>query len=209
VEFDALRDVSFSVRRGESVAVLGRNGAGKSTLLKIIAGVVGPDSGTVNVCGHVSPLLALAAGFAPDLSGRRNTYLYGALLGMSRREVRTRLDSIVQFSEIGDFLDTPVKHYSTGMYVRLAFSIVAHLDPTILLVDEVLAVGDVGFQAKCLARIRELREVGKTLIVVTHGPQLAIDLCDRAILLDHGAVVADGDPDQVGAAYSTLVNQSL
>jgi ABC-type polysaccharide/polyol phosphate transport system ATPase subunit len=208
VEFDALRDVSFSLRPGESMAVLGRNGAGKSTLLKILAGVVGPDTGTVQLRGRVSPLLELGAGFAPELSGRRNAFLYGALLGLSRRDVQAQLDSIIAFSEIGEFMDTPVKHYSTGMYLRLAFSIAAHLDPDILLIDEVLTVGDAGFQAKCLERIQDFRKRQKTLLMVTHMAQHALDLCDRAILLDHGTVIAEGAPDRVIAYYARLIEQA-
>jgi ABC-2 type transport system ATP-binding protein len=202
VDFDALRNVSLTVRAGETVVVLGRNGAGKSTLLKILAGVVEPDEGSVHVRGRVSPLLELGAGFAPELSGRRNVYLYGALLGLSRRQIDAQLQSIIDFSEIGEFLDTPVKHYSTGMYLRLAFAIAAHLDPDVLLLDEVLAVGDATFQAKCLERIREFREAGKTLIIVTHVLQQVVDLCDRAVLIDHGRVIEDGPPEWVGMVYA-------
>jgi ABC-2 type transport system ATP-binding protein len=201
VEFDALCDVNLCIQPGEAVAVLGRNGAGKSTLLKILAGVVEPDRGHVEVKGRVSPLLELGAGFSPELSGRRNTYLYGALLGLRRREIDAQLQSIVEFSEIGEFFDSPVKHYSTGMYLRLAFAIAAHLDPDILLLDEVLSVGDAGFQAKCMGRIHDFRRSDKTLVIVTHAVQQIVELCDRAILIEHGIVVDDGPPGRVGDAY--------
>ena len=187
------------------LAVLGRNGAGKSTLLRVLAGIVPPDSGTVRVNGRVSPLLELGAGFAPELTGMRNIFLYGALLGLSRREIRDQLESIIAFSEIGEFIDTPVKHYSSGMYVRLAFAVAAHLDPDVLLIDEVLAVGDAAFQAKCLARIDEFRQQGKTIILVTHALQRVVEMCDRALLLHHGSLVEDGPPQDVLTAYNTIL----
>jgi ABC-type polysaccharide/polyol phosphate transport system ATPase subunit len=205
VEFDALRNASFNVPRGQMLAVLGRNGAGKSTLLRVLAGIVQPDSGTVRVHGRCSPLLELGAGFAPELTGLRNIYLYGALIGLSRREIKAQLESIIAFSEIGDFIDTPVKHYSSGMYVRLAFAIAAHLDPDVLLIDEVLAVGDAAFQAKCLTRIDEFREQGKTIVLVTHALQRVVEMCDRAILIHHGVLLEDGPPPQVLKAYDAVL----
>jgi ABC-2 type transport system ATP-binding protein len=205
VEFDALRNASFDVPHGQMLAVLGRNGAGKSTLLRLLAGIVQPDSGTVHVNGRVSPLLELGAGFAPELTGLRNIYLYGALLGLSRQEVHDQLQSIIAFSEIGDFIDTPVKHYSSGMYVRLAFAVAAHLDPDVLLIDEVLAVGDAAFQAKCLARIDEFRQDGKTIILVTHALQRIVEMCDRALLIHHGVVLEDGPPLEVLKAYDAVL----
>ena len=205
VEFDAVHNASFTVPHGQMLAVLGRNGAGKSTLLRVLAGIVPPDSGTVRVNGRVSPLLELGAGFAPELTGMRNIFLYGALLGLSRREIRDQLDSIIAFSEIGDFIDSPVKHYSSGMYVRLAFAVAAHLDPDVLLIDEVLAVGDAAFQAKCLARIDEFRQQGKTIILVTHALQRVVEMCDRALLLHHGSLLEDGPPQEVLAAYNTIL----
>ncbi|MBV9545675.1 MAG: ABC transporter ATP-binding protein, partial [Chloroflexi bacterium] len=208
VEFDALRDVSFDVPHGQMLAIVGRNGAGKSTLLRILAGVVEPDAGKVEARGRVSPLLELGAGFAYELSGRRNIYLYGALLGLSRREITEQLDSIIEFSEIGDFMDTPIKHYSTGMYVRLAFAVAAHLKPDVLLLDEVLAVGDAAFQAKCRARIEEFRRAGKTIILVTHALPDVIQMCDRALLLEHGVILDDGRPDDVLATYSQVLAQT-
>lgn len=205
VEFDALRNASFNVPHGQMLAVLGRNGAGKSTLLRVLAGIVQPDSGSVQVNGRVSPLLELGAGFAPELTGLRNIYLYGALLGLSRREVKAQLESIIAFSEIGDFIESPVKHYSSGMYVRLAFAVAAHLDPDVLLIDEVLAVGDAAFQAKCMARIDEFREHGKTIVLVTHALQRVVEMCDRAILIHHGVVLEDGLPQQVLKVYDALL----
>jgi ABC-type polysaccharide/polyol phosphate transport system ATPase subunit len=187
------------------LAVLGRNGAGKSTLLRVLAGIVPPDSGSVRVNGRVSPLLELGAGFAPELTGMRNIFLYGALLGLSRREIKDQLESIIAFSEIGDFIDSPVKHYSSGMYVRLAFAVAAHLDPDVLLIDEVLAVGDAAFQTKCLARIDEFRQQGKTIVLVTHALTHVVEMCDRALLLHHGSMIEDGPPQQVLTAYNAVL----
>jgi ABC-type polysaccharide/polyol phosphate transport system ATPase subunit len=204
VDFQALDQVSFTVAHGEMVAIVGRNGAGKSTLLRILAGVAEPDSGHVRVDGRISPLLELGAGFSPELTGRRNIYLYGALLGLSRANITEQLGAIIDFSEIGDFIDTPIKHYSSGMYVRLGFSVAAHMRPDILLLDEVFAVGDAGFQAKCIARIDEFRRAGKTIVLVTHALQSVIDRCDRALLLDHGRLAEDDDPTRVLEAYAAL-----
>jgi ABC-type polysaccharide/polyol phosphate transport system ATPase subunit len=205
VEFDAVRDVSFTIPNGQMVGIIGRNGAGKSTLLRLLAGIAQPDSGTVTVRGRVSPLLELGAGFSPELTGRRNVYLYGALLGLSRREIAAQLPAIVAFSEIGDFLDTPVKHYSSGMYLRLAFAVAAHVDPDVLLLDEVLAVGDAAFQEKCIARMQEFRRQNKTILLVTHQSAPVQELCDRALLIDHGVLVVDGSPEQVLATYHRLL----
>jgi ABC-2 type transport system ATP-binding protein len=203
-EFAALVDVSLAIRRGESVAIIGPNGAGKSTLLRLIAGIAEPDAGTIHVRGRVTPLLELGAGFEPELSGRRNVYLYGALLGLSQREVSARLPSITAFAAIGEFLDTPVKHYSSGMHVRLAFAVAAHADPDILLLDEVLAVGDAAFRAKCRRRMDEFRRAGHTIVLVTHDLEQAAELCDRAVLVDHGRVLGDGAPAAVLAQYRCL-----
>jgi ABC-2 type transport system ATP-binding protein len=205
LEFPALEDLSFAIPRGQMAAIIGRNGAGKSTLLRILARVVDPDSGTLRITGRVSPILELGAGFSPELSGRRNVYLYGALLGLSRREIDAQFESIVNFSEIGASLETPVKHYSNGMYLRLAFAVAAHLEPDVLLIDEVLAVGDEAFQEKCLARINHFRQAGKTIVIVTHELQHALNLCDRALLLQRGVIVDDGPPGSVLAAYGRLL----
>jgi len=204
-EFEALKDVSFTIATGEMVALVGRNGAGKSTLLRIVAGVAEPDAGSAVTRGRVSPLLELGAGFSFELTGRRNIYLYGALLGLTRRQIDAQLAAIVEFSEVGEFLDTPVKHYSSGMYLRLAFAVAAHLDPDILLLDEVLTVGDAGFQEKCLQRMYEFQRAGKTMVLVTHDLGRVIQMCDRAILLDHGHLLEDGDPVRVVDVYRNLV----
>ena len=190
-KFFALKDVSLEVKQGESVALLGLNGSGKSTLLKQISGVMLPDSGTVGTRGRVAGLIEVGAGFHPDLSGRDNVFLNGAILGMSEAEIHEKFDSIVEFSEIGQFIDTEVKFYSSGMYFRLAFSVAVHTDPEVFLVDEILAVGDEPFQKKCIAKIRELAEEGKTLVVVSHDLDLVAKICERGVLLEHGRVVMD------------------
>ena len=190
-KFFALKDVSLAVEQGESVALLGLNGSGKSTLLKQISGVMLPDSGTVGTRGRVAGLIEVGAGFHPDLSGRDNVFLNGAILGMSEEEINAKFDSIVEFSEIGQFIDTEVKFYSSGMYLRLAFSVAVHTDPEVFLVDEILAVGDEPFQKKCIAKIRELAEEGKTLVVVSHDLDLVAKICERGVLLEHGEIVMD------------------
>lgn len=197
----ALVDLSFSVARGEAVAVVGRNGSGKSTCLALAAGVIKPSSGTVAIRGRVSPLLALGAGVHPDLTGRENVQLNGVLLGLTRREVRQRFDAIHDFSELGDFIDQPIRHYSSGMLARLAFSVATHLEPEVLIVDEVLAVGDAAFAQKCYERIRASRANGLTMLYVSHDMHSVIDLCDRAVYLDHGHALAQGDPQEVGQQY--------
>ena len=196
-KFHALRDLSIDVEHGETVALLGLNGSGKSTLLKHISGVMLPDSGTVRTGGRVAGLIEVGAGFHPDLSGRDNVYLNGAILGMTEAEIKEKFDSIVEFAEIGEFIDTEVKFYSSGMYLRLAFSVAVHTDPDVFLVDEILAVGDEPFQKKCLAKIKELAAAGKTLIVVSHDLDLVAHVCERGVLLEHGSVVMDGPVDEV------------
>ncbi|MCC2659329.1 MAG: transporter ATP-binding protein [Arthrobacter sp.] len=196
-KFHALRDLSINVEHGETVALLGLNGSGKSTLLKHISGVMLPDSGTVRTGGRVAGLIEVGAGFHPDLSGRDNVYLNGAILGMTEAEIKDKFESIVEFAEIGEFIDTEVKFYSSGMYLRLAFSVAVHTDPDVFLVDEILAVGDEPFQKKCLAKIKELAAAGKTLIVVSHDLDLVAHVCERGVLLEHGSVVMDGPVDEV------------
>ncbi|HEY3576330.1 MAG TPA: ABC transporter ATP-binding protein [Arthrobacter sp.] len=191
-KFHALRDLSIDVEHGETVALLGLNGSGKSTLLKHISGVMLPDSGTVRTGGRVAGLIEVGAGFHPDLSGRDNVYLNGAILGMTEAQIKERFDSIVEFAEIGEFIDTEVKFYSSGMYLRLAFSVAVHTDPDVFLVDEILAVGDEPFQKKCLAKIKELAAAGKTLVVVSHDLDLVAHVCERGVLLEHGRVIMDG-----------------
>jgi ABC-2 type transport system ATP-binding protein len=192
--FTALRDVTLDIPAGSSVGLIGPNGAGKSTLLNILAGILRPTTGTIEVSGRISSLLELGAGFNGELSGRDNIYLNASLLGLSRRETDRHLDSIVAFSELGDFIDNPVKHYSSGMYVRLGFAVAVHVDPDILLVDEVLAVGDEAFARKCLDKIAEFQREGRTILFVTHSLDLVDRICDRGIVLDHGRVLFDGDP---------------
>lgn len=198
-DFHALDGVSFSVTEGESIALLGFNGSGKSTMLKLISGVLSPNSGEVLTRGRVAGLIEVGAGFHPDLSGRENIYLNAAILGMSRKETEARYDEIVAFSEIEKFIDTEVKHYSSGMFLRLAFSVAIHTEVDILLIDEILSVGDEPFQQKCLARIRELHANGKTLVVVSHDLDMVSDLCSRGILLQGGRIAFDGDSKQAVA----------
>jgi lipopolysaccharide transport system ATP-binding protein len=195
-EIWALRDISFSVRRGEVLGVIGPNGAGKSTLLSILARTTEPTTGEARIEGRVSSLLEVGTGFHPELSGRDNIFLNGAILGMSRREVSEKYDEIVDFSGVGDFIDMPVKRYSSGMYVRLAFAVAAHLDPEVLLLDEVLAVGDSAFQQKCLHRIDELTQSGRTVLFVSHTPSAVAQLCNRVVVVNGGRIVFDGDVDQ-------------
>jgi lipopolysaccharide transport system ATP-binding protein len=197
----ALRDVSFEVRPGEIVGVVGRNGAGKSTLLKMLSRIVEPTAGRYELYGRVGSLLEVGTGFHPDLSGRDNVFLNGAIIGMRRSEIERKFDEIVAFSEIGRFIDTPVKWYSSGMYLRLAFSVAAHLDSEILLMDEVLAVGDVAFQQKCLSKMHAVMQEGRTILFVSHSMQAVARLCRRVIMLEDGAVAHDGPAPQVVNAY--------
>jgi lipopolysaccharide transport system ATP-binding protein len=197
----AVRDVSFEVRPGETVGFIGRNGAGKSTMLKILSRITLPTSGRARLHGRVGSLLEVGTGFHYELSGAENIYLNGALLGLSRAEIKKRYDAIVEFSEIADFLDTPVKRYSSGMVVRLAFAVAAHLEPEILLVDEVLAVGDLAFQRKCLGKISETAAQGRTVLFVSHNMAVIQSLCTRGIFLSHGVVKADGPIDTAVLAY--------
>jgi ABC-2 type transport system ATP-binding protein len=190
-KFHALSDVNLTIEEGEAVALLGLNGSGKSTLLKHISGVMLPDSGRVRTRGRVAGLIEVGAGFHPDLSGRDNVFLNGAILGMTEAQIRDRFDSIVEFSEIGQFIDTEVKFYSSGMYLRLAFSVAVHTNPEVFLVDEILAVGDEPFQKKCIAKIKELAAAGKTLVVVSHDLDLVSQICHRGVLLEQGHIVMD------------------
>lgn len=199
--FWALRDVSFQVEKGERVGIIGRNGAGKSTLLKVLSRITPPTTGRGVVRGRLVSLLEVGTGFHPELTGRENIHLCGAILGMRRKEIKARIDQIVEFSGVERFLDTPVKRFSSGMYLRLAFSVAAHVDPEILLVDEVLAVGDADFQKKCLGRMEEIGSSGRTVLFVSHAMPAVLRLCDRVILLDGGRVVADGAADEVVREY--------
>jgi ABC-type polysaccharide/polyol phosphate transport system ATPase subunit len=199
--FFALKHVSFTLERGESLAVIGSNGAGKSTLLGLVAGLSKPDEGAVRVNGQVAALLELGSGFHPDLTGRENVRLNAALLGLSRKQANEAFEAIVEFSGIGEFINEPLRTYSTGMVMRLAFSVAVHTDPQVLLIDEVLAVGDTAFQAKCFEKIHEFRNSGKALLCVSHASAIIQQLCDRALWLDHGELIMSGSVAEVSAAY--------
>lgn len=194
--FEALKDISFDLNVGESVGLVGHNGSGKSTLLKVIGGIISPTSGSIHRRGRMAALLELGAGFHPDLTGRENIYLNASVLGLSKKEVDLIFDEIVDFSGIESFIESQVKFYSSGMYVRLAFSVAVHVDPDLLLVDEVLAVGDQPFQEKCLAKIREFQQEGRTIVLVSHSADQVADICSRAIVLNQGEVVFDGNAKQ-------------
>ena len=200
--FWALRDVSFTVGRGETVGVVGANGSGKSTLLKLMAGVLIPDEGHVTMTGHVAPLLELSSGFARDLTARDNIYLSGVIHGLSRDSIEERLDAIVEFAEIGEFLDTPVRHFSSGMKARLGFALITQLDHPIMLIDEALAVGDARFRRKCLTTIEEMHE-DRTVLIVSHNNRHIERLCDRVLLLERGNLVADGPTAEVLPRYAS------
>lgn len=200
-EFWALNDVTFNVHQGERLGIIGRNGAGKSTLLKLMSRVTEPTSGRIELRGTVSSLLEVGTGFHPELTGRENIFLNGAILGMPSREIQRKFDDIVAFADVERFLDTPVKHYSSGMYVRLAFAVAAYLEPEILIVDEVLAVGDVQFQRRCLGRMEELSKSGRTVIFVTHNMDALTSLCTKGVLLDRGAVTFEGPAKEARARY--------
>jgi len=206
--FAALQDVSFRVEAGRTFGVIGRNGSGKSTALKLVAGITKPTSGAVSVHGRISALIELGAGFHPEISGRENVFINAVMLGLSKREVAERFDQIVAFAEIEPFIDAPVKTYSSGMYMRLGFAVAIHVDPDVLLVDEVLAVGDEGFTHKCLDKFAEFRRRGKTILLVTHSLGLVERFCDEALWLDHGRVRAEGDPKRVVDAYLTSVEEA-
>ena len=201
-EFWALQDVNFEIRRGDRVGIIGRNGAGKSTLLKILSRITEPSTGRIEILGRVASLLEVGTGFHPELTGRENIYLNGAILGMSRREVRLKFDEIVDFAEIEKFLDTPVKRYSSGMYVRLAFAVAAHLEPDILIVDEVLAVGDARFQEKCLGKLKNVSDGSRTVLFVSHNMEALTRTCESAILLKNGRVSEIGDCKKIVSIYS-------
>src|SRR6187399_681887 len=205
--FPALTDVSFSVPKGSTYGVIGRNGSGKSTALKLVAGITKPTSGSVKVEGRISALIELGAGFHPEISGRENVFINGIMLGLSKREVARRFDEIVEFAELKDFIDAPVKTYSSGMYMRLGFAVAIHVDPDVLLVDEVLAVGDEGFTHKCLDKFGEFKRRGKTILLVTHSLAMVERFCDEALWLDAGRIKGSGDPKRIVGAYITDVER--
>src|SRR3954464_14798269 len=205
-EFTALSDVTFDVKEGEVFGVIGQNGSGKSTLLKCMAGILQPNSGSVHVSKRMSALLELGAGFHPELSGRDNVFLNAAILGMSRRDIAVRFDDIVEFSGLESFIDSPVKTYSSGMYIRLAFAVAINVDPRLLIIDEILAVGDVTFQQRCLEKFVDFRNEGRTIVLVTHDTLSVRNMCDRAIWLTHGKMTGEGDPaDLVNKYIETML----
>ncbi len=204
-EFWALKDVSFEIRKGEAVGIVGRNGSGKSTLLQLICGTLNPTVGNIQASGRISALLELGSGFNPEFTGRENVYMNGAIVGASHDEVDARFDDIADFADIGPFMDQPVKTYSSGMVVRLAFSVAINLNPEILVVDEALAVGDELFQRKCFAKIENMRAAGTTILFVSHSAAQTTELCDRAILLDSGCLIMSGVPSRVVPAYQKLL----
>ncbi len=206
--FAAVRNVTFNVPRGRTLGVIGRNGSGKSTLLKLVAGITKPSSGTVTVEGRISALIELGAGFHPEISGRENVFINGIMLGLSKREITRRFDEIIEFAEMEDFIDAPVKTYSSGMYMRLGFAVAIHVDPDVLLVDEVLAVGDEGFTHKCLDKFAEFKRRGKTILLVTHSLGLVERFCDDALWMDSGELKGMGDPKRIVGAYITDVEVS-
>ena len=203
-KFEALKHVSFRVGHGEMVGIIGRNGSGKSTILKVVAGVYTPSTGRIRVRGTIAPLIELGAGFHPELTGRENILLNGLLLGLTKSEVREREQRIIDFAELGDFIDSPIKQYSTGMYMRLAFSVATEVDPDILIIDEILGVGDAGFQEKCFERILNFKNSGKTILFVSHDMGSVRQHCDRVLLLHQGELIDQGPPDRVIAHYQEL-----
>jgi len=207
--FWALKDVSFEVMPGEIIGIIGSNGSGKSTLLKILSRITKPTRGRAELYGQVASLLEVGTGFHPDLTGRENVYLNGAILGMKRREIDRKFDEIVAFAEVEKFLDTPVKHYSSGMYVRLAFAVAAHIDPEVLIVDEVLAVGDAAFQKKCLGKMDDVTRRGRTVLFVSHSMKMVADLCQTTILLKQGRIEKSGPTADVIEAYTGLLSATV
>jgi ABC-type polysaccharide/polyol phosphate transport system ATPase subunit len=204
-DFWALQDITFEIPAGTTLGILGQNGSGKSTLLSILAGVLEPSAGSYEINGKVSAILELGAGFHPDFSGRDNLYMYGSIMGLSKQEIDERFDEIVRFSELGDFIDQPLRTYSTGMTVRLAFSVAVNVDADILIVDEALAVGDAIFQHRCFRKIREMQKMGKTILYVGHDTEAVRNLCTQALLLDSGRIIERGDPNYVVNKYYALI----
>src|SRR6478752_2149313 len=206
--FAAVQDVSFTVPKGRTLGVIGRNGSGKSTVLKLVAGITKPTTGTVKVNGRISALIELGAGFHPEISGRENVFINGIMLGLTKKEITKRFDEIVEFAELEEFIDAPVKTYSSGMYMRLGFAVAINVNPDVLLVDEVLAVGDEGFTHKCLDKFAEFKRSNKTILLVTHSLNLIERFCDEALWLDNGHAMSHGDPKRVVGAYLTKVEES-
>ena len=205
---NAINNVSFAVAHGTTLGVIGRNGSGKTTLMRLLAGIYVPDSGSIRIPGEIAPLLSLGVGFHPDMTGRENVKINGLVLGMSPRQIEDKFEEIVEFSELREFIDVPVRTYSSGMYVRLAFAVAVSVDPDVLLLDEILAVGDEAFAAKCIARMRELKKKGKTIVLVTHDPGTVLAWCETAIWMDRGSVRLHGSPQQVVDAYHEDLHRS-
>jgi lipopolysaccharide transport system ATP-binding protein len=207
-EFWALRDISFQIMPGEILGIIGANGAGKSTLLKLLSRITPPTAGEIRIRGRITALLEIGIGFNPELTGRENVFLNGAIMGMTNKEIRKKFQEIANFSEIGDFIDTPIKYYSSGMYVRLAFAIASHLEPDILILDEVLSVGDMEFQKKSLSKVLEIQRKGKTILFASHNLDAVIELCSRTLLLHKGKLVAIGETQKVIKKYYTLLRKA-
>lgn len=199
--FWALKDINLRVETGETLGLIGHNGSGKSTLLKLITKIIYPTSGTITTQGRVSSLLELGAGFHPDFTGRENIYINASIFGLSKKEIDKKLDSIIAFSELEGFIDSPIRTYSSGMYIRLAFAVAVHVEPQILLMDEIMAVGDANFQQKCIAKIKEFKKQGITIVFVSHKMEDVYEICDRVVWLDHGRIVASGDTREIGQKY--------
>ena len=202
-----LNNISFTVKKGEAVGLIGRNGCGKSTTLKLLTKIIYPDSGSIEMCGRVSSLLELGAGFHPDMSGRENIYTNAAIFGLTKKEIDERLEDIIEFSELQQFIDNPVRTYSSGMYMRLAFSVAINVNADILLIDEILAVGDANFQAKCFNKLREIKANGTTIIIVSHALGQIEEICDKSIWIKDGQIEQEGDPREVDIAYLDYMNQ--
>jgi len=207
--FEALKHISFRIHRGEMVGIIGRNGSGKSTILKLVAGIYAPSSGFVRTEGSIAPLIELGAGFHHELTGRENILLNGLLLGLSKRQVQEREENIIKFAELGDFIDSPVKQYSSGMYMRLAFSVAIEVDPEILIIDEILGVGDIGFREKCFDRILKFKTLGRTILFVSHDLHSVRQYCDRLLLVHNGKLLDDGPADRIIEQYKELIEKSV
>jgi len=206
-ERNVLNGISFEVKKGEAVGLIGHNGCGKSTTLKLLTKIMYPDSGTIEMCGRVSSLLELGAGFHPDMSGRENIYINASIFGLAKREIDERLEDIIAFSELEEFIDNPVRTYSSGMYMRLAFSVAINVDADILLIDEILAVGDAGFQTKCFNRLKEIRAKGTTVVIVSHSMEQIEKNCDRSVWIHEGKIKAEGNPYEIAAQYLDYMEQ--
>lgn len=205
---DVLKGISFDVKKGEAIGLIGHNGCGKSTTLKMLAKIMYPDSGSIEIQGRVSSLIELGAGFHPDMSGRENIYINASIFGLSKKEIDKKLDSIIAFSELEDFIDNPIRTYSSGMYIRLAFAVAVHVEPQILLMDEILAVGDVNFQKKCIEKIKEFKKQGITIVFVSHNMEDVYQICDRVVWLDHGHIKAMGDTKEIGEQYLAAMKEN-